>query len=159
MLAKKFAFGFGIAIVLPLLVHYGVSTFSPRPDWSLHYDTAYSYQAYENATPEERTRIEREREERAETYRKTRKRFERHLFYTAVPVGLAAIVIGAYLAVQSIGAGLIFGGIFTMIDGYCWYWSELPDGMRFISLLVAFFVLIMMGYSKLSVEKKGEPHA
>jgi hypothetical protein len=31
MPAKKIALGFGIAIVLPMLIHYGVATFYPEP--------------------------------------------------------------------------------------------------------------------------------
>ncbi len=38
MLAKKFALAFGIAVLLPFLVYYGVSTFSPPPkhDWTCY---------------------------------------------------------------------------------------------------------------------------
>jgi hypothetical protein len=31
MLAKKIALGFGLAIIFPMMIHYGVSTFSPEP--------------------------------------------------------------------------------------------------------------------------------
>ena len=31
MLAKKIALGFGLAIIFPMMIHYGVSTFSPAP--------------------------------------------------------------------------------------------------------------------------------
>lgn len=79
--------------------------------------------------------------------------FQRRLFFVATPIGLAAIIIGSFLAVQAVGAGLIFGGIFTLIDGYCWYWSELQDWMRFLSLLAAFVVLVVIGYVKF--DKKG----
>ena len=146
MLAKKFGFGFGIAIILPMLVHYGVSTFSPAPKWENAYSNNY-YQ-YQNATPAEKEKLQIEDNKRQETYRHNRKTFERHLFYVAAPVGVIAIIIGAGLAVQAVGAGLIFGGIFTLIDGYCWYWSELQDWMRFLSLLAAFIVLIGIGYTK-----------
>ena len=152
MLAKKFGFGFGIAIVLPMLVHYAVSTFSPAPKWNEYYPNNY-YQ-YQNATAEERKQLQAEENKRQEGYRQHRKVFERNLFYAATPVGIAAIIIGSMLAVQSIGAGLIFGGIFTVIDGYCWYWSELQDWMRFLSLLIAFIVLIICGYKKINEKNK-----
>ena|SRR3989338_4145933 len=152
MLAKKFGFGFGIAIILPMLVHYGVSTFSPAPKWETSYTSNY-YQ-YQNATPEEKEKLQIEDNKRQEKYRQHRKTFERHLFYVAAPVGVAAIIVGAGLTVQAVGAGLIFGGIFTLIDGYCWYWSELQDWMRFLSLLMAFIVLIGIGYAKASEKKR-----
>ena len=152
MLAKKFGFGFGIAIILPMLVHYGVSTFSPSPKWDDYYTNHY-YQ-YQNATPEEKKELQVADNKRQEKHKQHRKTFERCLFYVATPVGIAAIIIGSILAVQAIGAGLIFGGIFTLIDGYCWYWSELQDWMRFLSLLVAFSVLVVCGYTKLSEKNK-----
>jgi len=149
MLAKKFALGFGIAIILPMLVHYGVSTFSPSPKWEDRYGT-YSYQKYQNATPEEKIKLDEERDAAEKRWHSQEKIFQRHLFLVAVPVGLAAIIIGALSLIQAIGTGLMFGGIFTLIDGYCWYWSELQDWMRFLSLLVAFIVLVFIGYRKLA---------
>lgn len=149
MLAKKFALGFGIAVIVPMLVHYGVSTFSPRPKWRDYHDSGY-YQRLRDASPQEKAKLETERKEREEKWQKGRKRFERHLFFVAVPVGIATIVIGSMSPVQAIGTGLMFGGIFSLIDGYCWYWSALQDWMRFLSLLVAFVILLFIGYRKLA---------
>ena len=149
MLAKKFALGFGIAIILPMLVHYGVSTFSPAPKWQDRYDYSYT-QRYTNATPEQKAKIDNERKEKERIWKQREKTFQQHLFIVAVPIGIAAIIIGALASIQAIGTGLMFGGIFTVMDGYCWYWSELQDWMRFLSLLAAFVVLIFIGYRKLA---------
>jgi len=149
MLAKKFALGFGIAIILPMLVHYGVSTFSPAPKWDNYYDN-YSYQRYDKATPEERVQLDKERKEKDRIWQEKLKIFQRNLFFVSVPVGIACIVIGAIMPIQAIGTGLMFGGIFSLTEGYMFYWSELQDWMRFLSLLVAFVVLIFVGYRKLS---------
>lgn len=149
MLAKKFGFGFGIAIILPMIVHFGVSTFSPQPKWQEYHDSYY-YQEYEQASDKEKAELMAERKKHESEYHSARKIFEQRLFFVAVPVGLAAIVIGSFLAVQAVGAGLIFGGIFTLTDGYCWYWSELQDWMRFVSLLIAFVVMVVIGYKKLN---------
>ncbi len=149
MLAKKFALGFGIAIILPMLVHYGVSTFSRAPKWQDRYDQ-YSYQKYDKATPEERAKIEKDRQEKNRIWREKEKVFQRHLFFVTVPVGIASIIIGATLPIQAIGTGLMFGGIFSLTEGYMCYWSELQDWMRFLSLLAAFVVLIFVGYRKLA---------
>ena len=149
MLAKKFALGFGIAIILPMLVHYGVSTFSPAPKWQDRYDHL-SYQGYGNATPEQKAKIDNERKEKEKTWRQKEKIFQQHLFFAAVPIGIGAIIVGAIASIQAIGTGLMFGGIFTLVDGYICYWSELQDWMRFLSLLAAFVVLIFIGYRKLA---------
>ena len=148
MLAKKIALGFGIAVILPLLVHYGVSTFTPQPKWQEYYQYR-NYTAEQGASVQERAKLEAERVEKERAYHKAEKVFQERLFIVAVPIGLGAIVFGSLGAVQAIGTGLMFGGIFTLTEGYCLYWSELQDGMRFLSLLVAFAVLVYVGYHKL----------
>ena len=150
MLAKKFGFGFGIAIILPMLIHYGVSTFSPSPKWQDYYAYNNISIDYNTQTKEERAQYQKEQQKKQERFRAHQKTFQRNLFYVATPIGIAAIIIGSALAVQAVGAGLIFGGIFTLVDGYCCYWSELADWMRFLSLLAAFIVLITVGYSKMN---------
>ncbi len=147
MLAKKFGFGFGIAVILPMLVHYGVSTFSPSPKWEDYQENDY-YLKYNNATPEEKKVLSLQHDQLEKKYRQHRKMFERNLFFVAVPIGISSIIVGSLFTVQAIGAGLIFGGIFTLVDGYCWYWSELQDWMRFLSLLITFIVLIVVGQLK-----------
>ena len=43
MIARQIAIGFGVAIVFPLLVYYGVSTVSPAPRWSnFHEQVVYA---------------------------------------------------------------------------------------------------------------------
>jgi hypothetical protein len=46
----------------------------------------------------------------------------------------------------------MFGGIFSVCDGYFNYWSELSAQLKFSSLLAGFIVLLLLGYRKL--EKK-----
>ena len=150
MIAKKFALGFGIAIIFPMMVHYGVSTFIPQPKWQDY--TVKRYYNYNNSTPEEKAKHETERERLNKERRAKEKKFQKALFVIAVPLGIAAIIIGAFLPIQAVGTGLMFGGIFSTCDGYFNYWSELSDGLRFMSLLVAFIVLLFIGYKKL--EKK-----
>ena len=131
------------------MIHYGVSTFSPRPKWR-DYRVEDYHLRYKDASPEEKETLREETRNLEEKRRKARKRFERHLFFVAVPMGIIAIIVGSMMPIQAMGTGLMFGGIFTLADGYCWYWSELHDWMRFLSLLVAFIVLIFIGYRKLA---------
>ncbi|MDD5561978.1 MAG: hypothetical protein PHT50_07650 [Candidatus Omnitrophica bacterium] len=149
MLAKKFALGFGIAIIFPVMVHYGVSTFVPSPKWQERYSGDY-YQNYNKATPEEKAKLEEEKKQREADWTAKEKRFQLFLFLVAVPLGIAAILIGSLAAIQAVGTGLMFGGIFLLLDGYCNYWSELADSMRFLSLLLAFIVLLYIGYKKIA---------
>jgi len=152
MLAKKFAVGVGIAIIFPLMIHYGVSTFSPPPKWE-DYRIKNYYEKHKRATPEEQKKLEEEQNRLDEQRKKAEKRFQKHLFFVAVPLGIIAIIIGAFLSIQAIGTGLMFGGIFSVCDGYFNYWYELADPLKFVSMLITFIVLIFVGYKKLGINK------
>ena len=151
MLAKKIALGFGIAIVFPMMIHYGVSTFSPQPKWQ-DYQVKNYYERHKRATSEEQKKLEVEKNRLEKQKKEAEKSFQKRLFFVAVPLGIAAIVIGAFLSIQAVGTGLMFGGIFSVCDGYANYWYELGDPLKFVSMLVAFIVLLFVGYKKL--EKK-----
>ncbi len=140
MLAKKFALAFGISVVFPAMIHYGVATFSAEPRW----------QDYHVAPLIDSNSAEYQKKD-AE-YRAAEKAFEKHLFAVAVPLGLIIVIVGAFLPIPAIGTGLMFGGIFSVCDGYFNYWSELSAQLKFLSLLAAFIVLLVVGYKKL--EKK-----
>jgi len=152
MLAKKIALGFGIAIIFPMMLHYGVSTFSPQPKWK-DYKVENYYARHKRALPEEQKKLEAERNQLQEKKETAEKRFQKHLFFVAVPLGIIAIVIGAFISIQAIGTGLMFGGIFSVCDGYFNYWSALADPLKFISMLIAFVVLLFVGYKKLEIKK------
>jgi hypothetical protein len=140
MLAKKFALAFGIAVVFPAMIHYAVSSFSTEPRWPDYHTTALI------------DRNSAEYQKKDVDYKAAEKAFEQHLFAVAVPLGLITIVVGAFLPIPAIGTGLMFGGIFSVCDGYYNYWSELSSLWKFLSLLAAFIVLLLVGYKK--VEKK-----
>jgi len=143
MPAKRFALTFGIAIVFPAMIHFGVSMFSAQPSWKDYHGVPLA----ESNSPEYK--------KKDAEYKVAEKEFEKHLFAVAVPLGLLAIVIGAYLPLPAIGTGLMFGSIFSISDGYFNYWAELSPQLKFFSLLAAFIVLLTVGYRKL--EKKESP--
>jgi hypothetical protein len=149
MLAKRIALGFGIAIVFPMLLHYGVSTWTPQPKLDL-YELQQPYNP--QATPEEKAQRQAVLQKKQEERRIAEKRFQQHLFAVAIPLGLVALLVGAFLRLPAIGTGLMFGGIFSICDGYFNYWSELADVLKFVSLLIAFILLLFLGYRRL--EKK-----
>ncbi|MDD5006119.1 MAG: hypothetical protein PHS93_06430 [Candidatus Omnitrophica bacterium] len=153
MLVKKFALGFGIAVIFPLMIHYGVRTFSPLP-LAQNYQIENYYKRFQSAPPEEKVRLEKEKAQLENKERRDYRGFQRSLFFVAVPVGIAAIIIGLIMPIHSVGTGFMFGGILTLIDGYVWYWFELQDWMRFLSLLVALIILIFVGHQKFSEKEK-----
>jgi hypothetical protein len=147
MLARQIAIGFGIAIIFPLLVYYGVSTFHPAPKTQDFYKTTCL--VGKMSADEYRACMEKQRIER-DAYQAAAKEFSRRLVFVATPLGVAAILIGAYVALYAIGTGLIFGGIFAVGFGYWSYWQYLDDKVRFVSLLAGFAILIFVGYYRVS---------
>ncbi|MFC1481981.1 hypothetical protein ACFL6E_07035 [Candidatus Neomarinimicrobiota bacterium] len=151
MNVMKIAVGFGVAVIFPMLVHYGVSTFSPPPEWS-DYQMPEWELLDESATIEERQLLDAERKAIQELWEQKSITFAKHLFWVAVPIGLAGLIVGSMLNVPTIGIGLIFGAIFTLIDAYGSYWDNLPHGLRFVSLLIAFAALVIIGYRQFATK-------
>ena len=155
MLARQIAIGFGIAVIFPLLVYYGLATLFPPPKMATVSEPFSAMPP--NPTPEERQKYideqkQRQKEIRAnqEAYAAAAKDFARHLVLVAAPLGVAAILIGAYLPLYAIGTGLIFAGIFTVGSGYWSYWQYLENWVRFGSLLAGFVILLFVGYYRVS---------
>ncbi len=148
MLAKKFALGFGIAVIFPLMLYFGISSVSPPPDWQ-DYMVEDFQERHDRADLEEQKQLEAERFEQGERHREHLRHFQKHLFFVTVPAGIIAIIVGTFLTLPAVGTGLIFGGILSITRGYVGYWTELPEFLRFSSLFISFVVLIVVGYKKL----------
>jgi uncharacterized membrane protein YphA (DoxX/SURF4 family) len=153
MLARQIVIGFGIAIIFPLLIHYGVSTFHPAP----RPESAVAAPLPPNATPDERKEYfaqqQQQQQQRQKAYAEAAKEFARILVTVSTPLGVAAILIGAYLSIQAVATGLILGGILTVSWGYWNYWSYLDDWIRLASLLAGFAVLIFVGIRQARIMK------
>jgi hypothetical protein len=143
MLARQIAIGFGVAIVFPLLVYYGVSTVSPAPKFAdFHETVAFN----PNASKEElAARQEKQKAENAD-FAEANRVFSLRLLCVAAPLGYIAILLGSLRLASSLGTGLMFGGIFCVTNGYWWHWSYVRDWQRFVSLLVALGVLVFVAY-------------
>jgi uncharacterized membrane protein YphA (DoxX/SURF4 family) len=97
------------------------------------------------ATTEQRKEFAVRQQAERDAYGAAAKEFARLLVIVATPLGVAAILIGCYVAIHSIGTGLILGGIGAVGFGYWNYWNYLDDWMRFVSLLIAFGILLFVG--------------
>lgn len=155
MLARQIAIGFGIAVILPLLVYYGVATFHPIPKLQNFVTTRQPLAP--TATPDERKEHFDQQRQQQEKYNAAAREFARVLAIAATPLGVGAILIGAYLTLNVIGTGLIFGGIFTVAWGYWSYWSFLDDWIRFVSLLAGFTVLLFVGIHRTAKPSSAAP--
>ena len=146
MLARQIVVGFGIAAILPWLILYGLSTVYPEPKPLDFYAASYSPP---DATPAERKAQAEEQRKKAEDFKARARTFARVLFPISTVLGVAAIVIGAHVASNAIGAGLILGGTFSLALGYWGHSQYLDDWLRFLSLLAGFAALIFVGLKKL----------
>ena len=154
--------GLGIAIILPLMVFWGVRVFVETP----HYPTDYYDVSLDKELEKARNNLEKNPasaelqeavrivEEKAEqSHKASRDRFskehavgDKYHFYANIAVGLTALIVGGLVPVLSLSLGLIMGGIFCVIGAYAWVWSTIDPAFRFFSLLAALLVLIAMGY-------------
>ncbi len=155
-LARQLAIGFGVALVPPLLIYYGVSTFSHAPKRSGFYTQAAhdpKMTSEEIAARQEQTKAE------TASYNAAERVFSLRLLCISAPIGYAAILFGAWRQASGLGVGLMFGGIFAVINGYWWHWGFVEDWLRFMSLLIALAILILTSYRLIPSGKTGQPAA
>lgn len=76
-----------------------------------------------------------------------RKKYSRNIFIITAIVGILGIAVGAILfSVEAVGAGLMFGGLLTIIYGNVRYWEFFDKVMKFVILLIGLVALIGIGY-------------
>jgi hypothetical protein len=146
MLAREIAIGFGIALIFPLLIYYGVSTFSHPPKWRDFHQTV-SYEP--NATPEQRAALREKQKAENAAYEEAARVFSLRLLCVSAPLGYIAIILGSLGPPSGLRTGLVFGGIFAVINGYWSHWSYVEDWLRFVSLLLAMAILLFVAYRQL----------
>jgi len=82
-------------------------------------------------------------------FRDTREIYNRNVFIITAILGLICVIAGAIiLKVESVSAGIMGGGVLTIIYGTLRYWGDMGDVGRFIILGIVLFILIWMGYKK-----------
>ncbi|MDF3054661.1 MAG: undecaprenyl pyrophosphate phosphatase [Gammaproteobacteria bacterium] len=140
-LAKKFAIAFAIAIIFPMLVYYGAGTFYPQPNYN-----NYPVCKDEGMSLEEREVCAKQQKDQMVKWDAQKQQFGQWLFYIGIPLGLLAIIVGALTGTQAVGSGLIFGGVFTIIQAYFTSWAQLESLPRFISLILVFAVVVWVGH-------------
>jgi hypothetical protein len=153
-MAKRLILGLGITIILPMLVYYGVSTFTKRPEWK-DYQIENYYELHKRASVEEQKRLEAEKTKKDKEYDRALRRWGKINFFVEVPVGVAGLIIGTLTNVPGFSGGLMLGGVVTAIMGYCWEWANLPNGFKFLTLLIVFMIMFWIGYKKLGKKQEG----
>ena len=83
-------------------------------------------------------------------------KYNRNIFFILAPIGLIIIIIGLYLAVDYIGAGLMFGGIITLFYATFRYFSDMDKLVRAFVILIELLIIIWIAYKKIERNNEGK---
>jgi len=134
----------GVAVALVLLVVAGVEAFYPAPSYPEYDPPTSDYGSTEYQEWEQRwTNAVAAYDEEAAVH-------DRNIFLIVLPLGVVFAVVGTFIQRRTsiFGAGLILGGIGTMIFAVTPY--DLDNIPKFIGIAVILAVLIFVGYKVFS---------
>lgn len=83
-----------------------------------------------------------------ENFENAQKPHSRNSFIAIIILGLTAVIVGAYLKLTSVSAGIMGGGVLVMLYAAIRFWMDLDEYLRFGVLVVTLAVLIWIGYKK-----------
>ncbi len=154
-----------IAVVFTMFIYFGISTFYVEPKYedyckpeltSQYINTSQDCEKIGGRWQANYPKTVREQQGYCDVYAKCQEQYNdvnreyrKNVFVFAVAFGVAALIAGIFVQVSSVAAGLMGGGIVTMIWGTMQYWDQLGDALRFIILGVVLVLLIWIGYKKL----------
>jgi hypothetical protein len=76
-------------------------------------------------------------------------KYNRNIFFILLPIGLLIVLIGIYLSVDYIGAGLMFAGLITMFYATIRYFSDMSKLFRALVILIELLLIMWIGYRKI----------
>jgi len=165
MRVKDFALTVAIGVLTIFVTFYGINTVWP----SNNYEDFCSYEKtariYENQTqcedaegrwtPQQIECIKAPCPQGyCDTYFECSQQYEdaqtaraRNVFLVALPLGILIIALGAFaFGLEPVGAGLMLGGIGTLIYGSGAYWRYTENWARFLMSLVGLVILVWATY-------------
>jgi hypothetical protein len=131
-----------------LVVWYGTSVFHSPPDDDKYEQALNEISEQEveaEDIPAKRRELLKQRHALQEKREAEQEAYNRTVFWVACPLGLAALLLGSALTIQSLGSALMFGGLATLTAGCYSYWDKMDSWLRFGSLLVALAVVVGIG--------------
>jgi hypothetical protein len=147
-IVKQVGVWLGIVTLVPLTAWYGTSVYSPPPDWKWYQKELRKVeeQIGDARRGEEKPDQLRKEKDKLETeLDEAEKVFYRDMFKVCYPIGLLSVIVGLLFRLQVVGAGLLFGGLFTLTTGCYSYWDRMDAWSRFGSLILVLVVLLAMG--------------
>ncbi len=172
---KENILAIAIAIILVLFIGYGINVIYAPPERTDYCKEEYkdiqtkegceqeggkwTYYQEDGVKPVEgnRTGWCNQFYECEKEYDAVRDIYERNVFIISLVIGIIAIIVGGVvLASESVGAGILGGGVLIAIYGTLRYWGDMSKYIRIIILGIVLFVLIWIGYKKIekNIKKK-----
>jgi hypothetical protein len=140
MRALRVIYILGIAVAIALLVVAGVRAFYPVPQYPEYNPPSADYDSPEYQE------WEQEWTDACAAYDEEAVVHDRNIFLIALPLGVVFAVVGTFIQKRTniFGAGLILGGIGTMIYALTPY--DLDNIPKFIGIAAILAVLVFVGY-------------
>lgn len=82
-------------------------------------------------------------------YDQARELYNRNVFFMLAPLGLIIVILGIFLAVDYLGAGLMFAGLITMFYATIRYFSDMSKMLRALVILVELLIIMWIAYKKI----------
>ncbi len=145
--AKQLAIWLAITTLLPLVPWFGTAAFTSEPGGAEYsrVQRRLNEELLSASSPVEKDRLRAEIDQREKQNEASERVFAKRMFYLALPVGLIAMIVGIFVPVQAVGAGLMFGGIGTLVTGCFESWEYLGPGQRLGSLISTLIITIVLG--------------
>ena len=130
----------GIAVALVFLVVTGVQAFYPEPSYPEYDPPTWDYDSPEYEE------WQQEWEEAVAAYEEEAAAYDKNVFLIVLPLGVVFAIGGTFIQKRTsiFGAGLILGGIGTMILAIVPY--DLDNVLIFAGIAAILAVLIFVGY-------------
>jgi len=85
-------------------------------------------------------------------FNEAQQKYNRNIFLILLPIGLIVIILGLYLLVDYLGAGLMFAGLIIMFYATIRYFSDMSKILRAVVILIELLIIMWIGYKKISEE-------
>ncbi|MBI2044904.1 hypothetical protein HYT23_02510 [Candidatus Pacearchaeota archaeon] len=161
---KNVILGIAIIVLTIFVTFYGINTLFPKPDYNA-YCTADRYNIYVNNSAECAAADGRWNPSYGGPVKATSEGYcdltwkcnqeyndadrarSKKVFFVALPLGILIIALGAFIfGLEAVGAGLMGGGVGTLIYGSGAYWPYSQNWIRFLISLIGLALLIWLSY-------------
>jgi len=163
---KNIAIGIAIIILTSFVTIYGIDLIYTQPDYNTYCDNTrpviYETEqacisgggkwnptpAYETVPPAKPVTGYCDTEFYCrQDYDEAMRTHYKHVFYLALPIGIVVLIVGAvFFGLESVGAGLMGGGIITLIYGAGGYWQYAQNWLKFLISLAGLIAVIYFAY-------------